>query len=930
MWVRRKLSGLVLVVLTVGAAAPAALWALWDVQDTRLRLYQAFDQDIRQFQGKLASGLQAPLWDLNPELATPLLDAQFQDTRLVSLSVLTDTRQLFYHRDELRRRDGHCATRYFPVLRQGRELGRTLAEFCDGVVQAQIARERDERLWLIGTQFGLTLLLIVAMLHWRLVLPVRQLVAQARALAERQLLRPFLWRRQDELGQLGNALETTRQALAQLFSRLEQQNQALLAELGQREAISQALAHSQRRYQALVDEAPEGIALLNPDSGQFIEGNPQAARLLGCRPDALARHTPFDAELVALPDAPALWQQRWRQALRAADDGALSQFRWRFQPLDGQPQRHIDVHLGRLDTGGDRAIRATLLDVTAQVTAERQLHLLQRAVEQSHDGIAILDSELRLRSCNPGFYRLFSDEQTGQLLPGLSTDNPALYQALLTRLDSEGSWQDAMWLNTRAGSRYCQVRISRIVSEEDPDNHICVVTDTTESHQQEDRIRYLAHHDPVTGLTNRHFLYGRMAEAIHQLPPRPFALGFLDLDRFKTINDTLGHAAGDCLLQAVARRLQTLVRADDLVSRIGGDEFVILASEMCCADEAAMLFSRVLAAFHDPFELEGKLFHISPSIGVCFFPADGDTPDILMRNADTAMYAAKAAGRNTYQLFAQAMHAQNAERLDLEREMRNGVQAQQFVAYYQPKVNADGELLCCEALVRWQHPALGVLSPARFLPLAEETGLIVAIGRQVLLAACHDCLRWRQSGYPDMRVAVNVSSRQFSHDDLAATVQSCLDDSGLPPDALELEITESLLLDNLDAAIRLLQALRALGVKISLDDFGTGYSSLSYLQKLPIDTLKIDRSFIQHIDSRSSDAAITRAIITLAHGLGVRVVAEGVETASQCAVLVEMQCDLMQGFWFSRPVPAQTLAAMLGQRLGGQCLLPEESAAEDS
>lgn len=366
MWVRRKLSGLVLVVLTVGAAAPAALWALWDVQDTRLRLYQAFDQDIRQFQGKLASGLQAPLWDLNPELATPLLDAQFQDARLVSLSVLTDTRQLFYHRDELRRRDGHCATRYFPVLRQGRELGHTLAEFCDGVVQAQIARERDERLWLIGTQFGLTLLLIVAMLHWRLVLPVRQLVAQARALAERRLLQPFLWRRQDELGQLGNALETTRQALAQLFSRLEQQNQALLAELGQREAISQALAHSQRRYQALVDEAPEGIALLNPDSGQFIEGNPQAARLLGCRPDALARHTPFDAELVALPDAPALWQQRWRQALRAADDGALSQFRWRFQPLDGQPQRHIDVHLGRLDTGGDRAIRATLLDGALQ------------------------------------------------------------------------------------------------------------------------------------------------------------------------------------------------------------------------------------------------------------------------------------------------------------------------------------------------------------------------------------------------------------------------------------------------------------------------------------------------------------------------------------------------------------------------------------
>ena len=914
MWVQRKLSGLLLLALTIGVAAPAALWALWDVRHNAAQLRQAFAHDIHQFESKLISGLQGPLWDLNPDLAAPLLDAQFQDPRLASLSVITDTHQLFYHHDVLERRAGQCATYRVPVLRQSQKLGEALAEFCDEPVQAQIIQQRNERLLLIGGQFGLTLLLIVAMLHWRLVLPVRQLATQARALAERRLHQPFVWVRQDELGQLGNALETTRQALSQLFARLETQNQTLQDELRQREAISQALRHSQQRYQALVDEAPEGIALICPDSGHFVEGNPQTARLLGCRQDALAAHTPFDAELTA-QDAPDEWRQRWLNALRAASEGAISQFRWRFQPLDGQAPRHIDVHLGRLDTGAGYAIRATLLDVTPQVNAESQLRLLQRAVEQSRDGIAILDSDLHLRSCNPGFRRLFTDQ--GQLLPGLAADNQALLQALHARLDAEGSWHDAMWLNTREGSRHCQIRISRIVSEEDPDNHICVITDTTESHQQENRIRYLAHHDPVTGLTNRHFLYGRMADAIHQQPPQPFALGFLDLDRFKTINDTLGHAAGDCLLQAVAQRLQALARGQDLVSRIGGDEFVILADGMTAADEAAALFSRVLEAFHEPFELEGKRFHVSPSIGVCFFPADGDTPDILMRNADTAMYAAKAAGRNTYQLFAQAMHAQNAERLDLERELRHGVQEQQFVAYYQPKVDPQGHLVCCEALIRWRHPTLGVLSPARFLPLAEETGMIVAMGRQVLLAACRDCLSWRQAGYPHMGVAVNVSSRQFSHDNLLATVQACLDDSSLPPDALELEITESLLLDNLDGAIALLQQLRALGVKISLDDFGTGYSSLSYLQKLPIDTLKIDRSFIQHIDTRASDAAITRAIITLAHGLGVRVVAEGVETPTQRDVLTEMQCDVMQGFWFSRPVPAEQLAGMLGKQLGG-------------
>lgn len=917
MWVQRKLSGLLLLVLTVGVAAPALLWAAWDIQRSARQQQEAFAQEIQQFQRKLESGLQSPLWDLAPDSAAPLLDAQFQDRRLASLTVLTDARQLFYHHDEVSRRDGQCTTYHLPVYRQAQLLGEALAEFCDGALQAQIARQRSERLWLIGGQFGLTLMLIVALLHWRLVLPVRQLVAQAQALAERRLAQPFTWLRRDELGQLGAALETTRQALAQLFARLEQQNQALHTELQQRAAISEALRHSQQRYQALVDEAPEGIALICPGSGRFVEGNPQTARLLGCRQDALPDYTPFDAALTVQSDAPVVWQQRWLSALHAASEGVFSQFRWRFQPLDGQPPRHIDVHLGRLDTGQGRTIRATLLDVTAQVSAERQLHLMQRATEQSRDGIAILDSRLALSSCNPGFRWLFGHEDVS-LLPCLDPHNPALYQALCQQLDSEGNWQDAMWLNTRQGSRYCQVRISRIVSEEDPDNHICVVTDTTETHQQEDRIRYLAHHDPVTGLTNRHFLYGRMAEDIHLTPPRPFALGFLDLDRFKTINDTLGHEAGDILLQAVARRLQAIIRSEDLVSRIGGDEFVILASGMRQAREADELFSRVLGAFHEPFELAGKLFHITPSIGVCFFPLDGDNADVLMRNADTAMYVAKAAGRNTYRLFAQAMHAQNAERLDLERELRRGIQQGQFVAHYQPKVNPQGRLIGCEALVRWQHPELGLLSPARFLPMAEETGLIVSIGRQVLLAACQDCLRWRQAGYPDLCVAVNVSSRQFSHDNLQDTVQTCLDQSGLPPDALELEITESLLMDNLEQAIALLHALRALGIRISLDDFGTGYSSLSYLQKLPIDTLKIDRSFVQHIDNRPGDAAITRAIITLAHGLGVRVVAEGVETMAQRDVLHAMDCDVMQGFWFSRPVSGEVLMTRLGDTFGGE------------
>jgi diguanylate cyclase (GGDEF)-like protein/PAS domain S-box-containing protein len=432
-----------------------------------------------------------------------------------------------------------------------------------------------------------------------------------------------------------------------------------------------------------------------------------------------------------------------------------------------------------------------------------------------------------------------------------------------------------------------------------------------------DRLSYQAQHDALTGLPNRFLLEDRLQQAIayanrHQ---SRVAVLLLDLDGFKYINDTLGHQAGDQVLIEVSRRLRSVTRKADTLARIGGDEFCLVFSDVKALDDPLMIAQSCLDTLRKPILIADRDYSLSASIGVSCFPDHGMEPEALQQHADTAMYHAKFSGKNGFQIFTPELNAHLRERLDLLGDLRQALDKNEFHLEYQPQFFANGELVAFEALLRWAHPKRGLIPPERFIPLAEETGLVVPIGKWVLYQACRQLATWRSMGYPKLRVAVNVSTLQFERQDWMETISSALKENGLPPSALEVEITETVVMKNCERAAERLAQLRALGISSAIDDFGTGYSSLKYLQNLPIDTLKIDQSFVRDLDSVSGDGtgkgAIVQAIVTLAQQLGLRVVAEGVETQEELELLRRLGCDLVQGFLFSKPMPVEACEKFL-------------------
>lgn len=437
-----------------------------------------------------------------------------------------------------------------------------------------------------------------------------------------------------------------------------------------------------------------------------------------------------------------------------------------------------------------------------------------------------------------------------------------------------------------------------------------------ESRKSEERIRHLAHYDELTGLLNRAMFSQVLSHALAQAGRNDHQIGllFMDLDRFKNINDTLGHYAGDQVLQEVARRLRSTMREEDTVARLGGDEFVVMVENFKEPSALAVVAKKLIEQLAMPMTIEGREFHQTVSIGISTYPGDGDDLQTLIRNADIAMYRAKQHGRNNHRFYSAQMSAGSLERMTLEAGLRRAIEQNEFVLHYQPQLHiATGEITGVEALVRWQHPEKGLLSPFKFISLAEETGLIVPIGQWVLQSACRQLRAWRDSGLPPARIAVNLSARQFAHDELLSDIAVALRRSGLSPDMLELEITESAVMDNPGHAIRILNELKAMGIHISMDDFGTGYSSLANLKRFPIGSVKIDRSFTREIPQDGNDAAITCAIIAMAHALNLKVVAEGVENDDQLAFLREQHCDEIQGYYFSRPMSAEALEIFMRQ-----------------
>ncbi|HEY6008859.1 MAG TPA: EAL domain-containing protein [Geobacteraceae bacterium] len=427
---------------------------------------------------------------------------------------------------------------------------------------------------------------------------------------------------------------------------------------------------------------------------------------------------------------------------------------------------------------------------------------------------------------------------------------------------------------------------------------------------QDEYIRQMAYYDPLTGLPNRllfnELLNQSLAQAHRHNHDRLLAVLFLDLDRFKLINDTLGHTVGDQLLQAVARRLKECCRRDqDMVARRGGDEFIILLPELETPQGPVRIAQKIIDAFASPFILPEHELFIGTCIGISLFPDDGTDGDTLIRNADMAMYRAKEEGRNRYHLYNPSLNAKASQRLAMETSLRRALERHEFFLNYQPKINVKtGRVVSFEALVRWQHPELGLIPPKQFIPLAEETGLIVPLGEWVLRTACAQNRAWQDAHYPPMRVAVNFSPRQFQMFRLADMVESVLTETNLDPHWLELEVTEGIMLQNVESSIMTLRRLSDLGIHIAIDDFGTGYSSLSYIKKLPINTLKIDQSFVSDITVNTDDEAIATAVVTLAQSLGLNVVAEGVEMVEQAQLLDSLDCSEMQGYFFSRPLPA--------------------------
>lgn len=472
--------------------------------------------------------------------------------------------------------------------------------------------------------------------------------------------------------------------------------------------------------------------------------------------------------------------------------------------------------------------------------------------------------------------------------------------------------------------RYVRLQALATCDPQEGVTHVSgTVQDVTEIKEAEERIRFLAHHDGVTDLPNRAAFIERTQHMVSHCRRNNllFAVLTLGIDHFKRVNDTLGQSAGNDLLRAIASRLSDIIRPADAImlsddagrtlARFGGDEFSALIANLAQFHDAARVAHRLLDAVRKPFHINGQELFLSASVGLALYPSDGEDPETLLRNAGAAMHFAKDQGRDNYQFYSRSMNASALEKLAMEGQLRRALERNEFILHYQPKVDPHTGLACgVEALLRWKHPDLGMVPPGQFIPIAEQTGLIIPIGDWVLNEACRQAQDWIGSGHPPLGVAVNIASPHFRAD-LAASVVRALETSRLDPGLLELEMTESMLMQNIDATLSTLDALKEMGVKLSLDDFGTGYSSLSYLKRFPLDALKIDRSFIQGLPDDGEDAAITQAILAMAHSLGLSVVAEGVETIDQLAFLQLHHCDLVQGFLFSKPRPAEDIPGLL-------------------
>jgi diguanylate cyclase (GGDEF)-like protein/PAS domain S-box-containing protein len=571
--------------------------------------------------------------------------------------------------------------------------------------------------------------------------------------------------------------------------------------------------------------------------------------------------------------------------------------------------------LGRLVPAIQRGLRE-VAQQSARRLAEEQMRLAAVAFENTIEGIVVADAGHRIISVNRAFTEITGHAPAQILSEDLSVlgadhQDGGFDAPMWAWLREHGSWRGEVWSRRQDGRTYpAWFNIAAVRSPDGQVTHyVGVLTDISERKAAQERIEHLAHHDPLTDLPNRVLLIDRMQQAIAQAhrSDRPVAVLFVDLDHFKHINDSLGHAIGDRVLIEVSRRIVSNVRASDTVARLSGDEFVVLLPEAGGVEGVVRAVTGITGAISEPLQIDGNRLQLSASIGVSLFPKDGRDRSTLLTNADHAMYHAKAAGRATYRFFSPDMDTRARERFRTETDLREALGRGELCIFYQPQVDSrTGRISGYEALLRWIHPQRGLLRPAAFLSVAEETGLIVPIGEWVLQQACIQCSEWHAHGYAGS-VSVNLSARQFRQENLLETVRECLERAGLAGNFLELELAGNLLVEPTETSTRLLCELRELGVRIAVADFGVGYSSLSYLKRHPIDALKIAQPLVEDIAVKSEDRAIVQAIVALARAMHLQTVAEGVEQASQAQTLRDLGADVLQGYYFGQAVPASDL-----------------------
>ena len=682
--------------------------------------------------------------------------------------------------------------------------------------------------------------------------------------------------------------------------------------------VARAREHLHKQTQ-IIDQIHESVITMDLD-GYITSWNRGAERLFGyAAAEAIGRHILF---LYADPDE----DDEGFQDVFLEHGGRELEVRRRRK--SGEVfWASLQLSLVRDPDGYPAGIIGYLTDITARVEAQENQRLHARIFEHTDQGILITDAEQVIVSVNQAFTRItgYSAEEAVGKTPRLmrtGQEDQDFFAEVWRHIHDGGRWQGEIWERRKNGEAYpAWVSIGIVRNARgDVANYFSIFSDITERKESEERIRHLAYYDALTELPNRTLFYKLVDQALTEARRNRLhgALLFIDLNRFKPINDTLGHGVGDRLLQQIGYRFREVLRTEDLVARLGGDEFVVALFDITMREHAGLVAQKLLSALDAPFFIDGHELKVGAAIGISVYPQDGFDTETLLRLADIAMYRAKQTGQDGHAFYSHEMNQRALDRLQTESALRHAIERGELLLHYQPKVDiASGRIVGAEALVRWRHPERGMIPPGDFVPVAEETGLVVRISAWVLEEAVRQAKAWRDAGLPTTKIAINLSARDFSSA-LPQRVGDTLKSHGLEPDWLELEITESMLMHNTERVIAMMDELAALGVTLALDDFGTGYSSLSYLKRFPIDTLKIDRSFVTGIPADLNDCAIAGAIASMAKRLGHKVIAEGVESENQLAFLRSLGCDEFQGYLFAPPVPPQDFEAMLREdkRLG--------------